>query len=359
MTNKIKIDTYHFDKLPKIAGTQIALGGFSGLVYEGINPKNGQMSFLTHTDRGPNSEQEIHNGLASRRFALPDFQPRWVRFELDPIQKTAHVVQEILLSDTSGKALTGRPNTNPQTNTTDIDEVPLTLEGRPLPFNRSGIDPEGIAKDRNGNFWMIEEYRPSFLKFSPAGKLLARFVPHGSDTKNTPGAKEALPKTLRERQMNRGFEGLAIEGDHLYAFLQSPLESEVKNSLEASIIEFNIQSEAFTHEYTYTFDGKEADKIGDATSLGNKKFLVIEQNSKTNHKSFRKVFEITLGKNSKDIQKRLLVDLTALGFGDIEKFEGLALIDAQRIAVLNDNDFAFAGPSPTLLGVIHLPVPLF
>ena len=38
------------------AGQKLFLGGFSGLHFEGIDPKTGRYKFITHTDRGPNAE---------------------------------------------------------------------------------------------------------------------------------------------------------------------------------------------------------------------------------------------------------------------------------------------------------------
>lgn len=51
---------FTFDNLPLLgttaAGQNISLGGFSGLHFESINPKNGNLQFITHPDRGPNTD---------------------------------------------------------------------------------------------------------------------------------------------------------------------------------------------------------------------------------------------------------------------------------------------------------------
>ncbi len=77
-----KLTIYEFADLPKLGttsqGEDILLGGFSGLYFQGI-ASNGNLKFVTHTDRGPNGEPVG----ANRPFLLPDFQPEIVNFELN------------------------------------------------------------------------------------------------------------------------------------------------------------------------------------------------------------------------------------------------------------------------------------
>jgi hypothetical protein len=73
-----KTEIYTFDRaeMPSIgetaAGQKLFLGGFSGLHFEGIDPKTGRYKFITHTDRGPNAEP---TGI-ERPFLLPNFARR-------------------------------------------------------------------------------------------------------------------------------------------------------------------------------------------------------------------------------------------------------------------------------------------
>ena len=82
-TDKFAMYPFNPAALPSIgataAGQKLFLGGFSGLHFEGIDPRTGRYKFLTHTDRGPNAEP---NGI-DRPFLLPGFAPEIVRFELD------------------------------------------------------------------------------------------------------------------------------------------------------------------------------------------------------------------------------------------------------------------------------------
>jgi 2',3'-cyclic-nucleotide 2'-phosphodiesterase/3'-nucleotidase/5'-nucleotidase len=76
-----------------------------------------------------------------------------------------------------------------------------------------------------------------------------------------------------------------------------------------------------------------------------------------------------LKRGIKPIEKRLYVDLVAAGYHNVQKVEGLAWIDEDTIAVVNDNDFGVGRisiegstgrftllpdyrPEPVMLGVI-------
>ncbi len=354
----IQKQIFQFKDLPKLEGSndKISLGGFSGLAYEGVNPVTGRKSFLTHTDRGPNSEQELtEDKLAARRFGLPTFNPLLVRFELDEDTLTAKITEVKALKSKNGKAISGLPNLDPKSKRKDADEVPLSSDGKSLTYNPSGLDPEAVVMSADGDYWMVEEYRPSILQFGSNGKLKNRYIPAGTRVKGMEAAVEALPASLGNRQMNRGFEGLAQHNGKLYAFLQSPLDSK---GLEIPVIEFDLKSKKVTHEFNYILESTKADKIGDAVAIGKNRFLVIEQNSKTNNQSFRKIFEITLAKGQ-PLEKKLVADLSELGFSHIEKFEGLTVLGPRSLALISDNDFAFAKPDASILVLLHLDKDLF
>lgn len=356
--NGIRSEVFHFKKLPSLEGSQdkIKLGGFSGLTYEGVNPDTGRKSFLTHTDRGPNSEQEkTKEGLAARRFGLSNFAPTLIRFELDEKELEAVITEVKPLKTSAGLPISGLPNLAPESKRKDADEVPLSEDGKALEYNPSGLDPEGVVQTPDGSYWMVEEYRPSILHFSKEAKLIKRYIPAGSRVKGMEAAVEQLPASLKNRQQNRGFEGLAINGTNIFAFLQSPLNPK---GLEIPVIEFDTRSKKVVYEHIYTLESDKADKIGDAVSIGKNRFLVIEQNSKTNDKAFRKVFQVTLEKG-KPLQKKLIVDLVEMGFAKVEKFEGMTILGPRSIALVNDNDFSFLHPDQAMLVLLHFATDLF
>lgn len=60
-----------------------------------------------------------------------------------------------------------------------------------MPYDPFGGDFEGILRDKDGNFWMCDEYHPAIYKFNPNGVLIDRYVPDGTsllgDTPQAPG----------------------------------------------------------------------------------------------------------------------------------------------------------------------------
>ncbi len=425
LVNAKNLDIYEFNPaaLPSIgataAGQELFLGGFSGLHFEGFDPATGRYKFLTHTDRGPNAEPSGIN----RPFLLPGFTPEIVRFEVGRDTGELTLTQRIPLQRGQGNPLTdpltGLPNTRIDNlaNTPHNDERAIDLLGNEQPLDPLGGDFEGIVVDRNdGSFWMVDEYRPAIYHFDPNGVLIDRFVPIGSAAAagQTLGT-EVLPEVLAQRRQNRGFEAVAFDGGKIYAFVQSPLRNPVtlgNPALNAMnnirVVEFNPATLA-TRQFIYVLDNPDlgaepntrADKIGDAVSFRNGEFLVVERDddsvpgddpSSIEKKIYR--FNLTgatdvssltgtvgttgrtvdqltveemLQNGIHPIEKILHVDLNAVGYNQVQKVEGLALIDPQTLAVINDNDFGVASitvnddgtftlnyiPEPIQLGIIE------
>ena len=376
-----------------LGGQQMKLGGFSGLQFEGVDPTTGRYKFVTNTDRGPNAEP---TGIL-RPFLLPNFTPEIVRFELDRNTGVLSLTQRIPLQRAPGQSLTGRPNTaiSGDANAAYNDEVPVDLLGNVLPLDPLGADVEGLAVDpADGSFWMVDEYRPAIYHFDSQGVLLKRYIPIGTATAAGQPAgslgDEVLPAVLAQRRQNRGFEGIALDGGKIYAFVQSPLRNPTSLSnatlngmLNIRVVEFDPATLA-TRQFIYVLDnpnlGAEPntrpDKIGDATALGNGEFLVIERDDDAVPGDVptvieKKVFRFSLagatdvssftgtvgstGKtvdqltvtemvlnNIRPIDKTMYVDLNAAGYNGVQKVEGLAVVDEQTIAVINDNDFGVA-----------------
>ncbi len=386
-----------------LAGNEILrLGGFSGLAFEGTTA-DGKLKFITNTDRGPNAEP---NAASERPFLLPNFNPRLVRFELDPATGKFTLTQQIALRDSAGRPLTGLPNTalTGTTNTPYNDEIPIDLKGKVLPLDQLGGDFEGVAIDEDGTFWMPDEYRPAIYHFNATGRLLERYIPFGTHAAAglpAPGGVgalgiEALPAVIGQRRQNRGMEAIALQDGKVYAFVQSPIRNPASLSnatLNAMrnirVIEFDPATRA-TRQFLYVMDNPvpevgnandtRADKIGDAVAVPGGGFLVVERDddavdSDTLSAITKKIYAFKLGtatditgleglydiggvQKSLDqmttaelaalpvpvtpIAKTLHVDLAKAGFAGVEKIEGLALLDDGRLAVVNDNDFTVA-----------------
>lgn len=392
------LETFAFNDLPSIGtttgGQTINLGGFSGLTFEGY-ASNGNLKFLTHTDRGPNGEPTGQN----RPFALPNFTPEIVRFELSRSTGQVTITQRLQLKRSNGQLLTGLPDINlPGGVESSIhhDET-----GRDLFGNLTGVDPlggdlEGIVVATDGSFWMVDEYRPAIYHFDAAGVLIKRYVPIGAaaaagQPAGTYGV-EALPEIIAQRRQNRGFEGVAFQNGKLYAFVQSPIRnptSTTNGTLNGwkytRVIEFDPITETTTAQYIYVMDNipsvngttdTRADKIGDAVAIGNGEFLLVERDDDaidsdpladiqkkiyrfslsgaTNVNGMANVFpngktieQMTLTELAASgvtpISKYLHVDLATAGYNTVEKVEGLTIVDCNTLAVINDNDFTVAG----------------
>jgi myo-inositol-hexaphosphate 3-phosphohydrolase/phosphodiesterase/alkaline phosphatase D-like protein len=403
-----KLTTYEFQNLPKLGttttGQDIFLGGFSGLYFQGIAP-NGNLKFVTNTDRGPNGEPTGVN----RPFFLPDFQPEIVSFELNKSTGEITITKRTGLYRQDGiTPLTGLPNLQAGAGgLAYTDEVAVDLNNKPLPNDPLGADVEGIVVAKNGDYWLVDEYRPAIYHFDVNGKLLDRFIPKGTATAPNPDqpagtfGTEVLPEVYASRRNNRGFEAVALEGSKLYAFIQSPIDNPdntgdttSRGSRNLRILEFDIATKQVTGEYLYLLDditgagNAKTDKLGDAVSLGNGKFAVVERDDLGTNASNKLIYQIDLtratninnpanftlptGKTIEQLSptelaaakiipvtKNLIANAAQLGYTGVEKLEGLALVAPNTLALLNDNDFNVTGNTPTeKLGILELPKPL-
>jgi hypothetical protein len=400
-----KLTTYEFQNLPKLGttstGQDIFLGGFSGLYFQGV-ADNGNLKFVTNTDRGPNGEPTGQN----RPFFLPNFQPEIVSFELNQTTNQITITKRTGLFREDGTTpLTGLPNVQAgAAGTAYTDEIGVDLNGQILPNDTLGADVEGIVIAKNGDYWLVDEYRPAIYHFDVNGKLLDRFVPQGTAIATEPDqpagtfGTEVLPAVYAQRRANRGFEAIALEGNKLYAFIQSAIDNPdngtdttSRNSRNLRILEFDIVSKQVTGEYLYLLDditgsgNAKTDKIGDAVALGNGKFAVVERDDRSDNTSNKLIYQIDLaaatninnpanftlpsGKTIEQLSpaelttagiiaanKTLIVNAAQIGYTGVEKLEGLALVAPNILAVINDNDFNVAGTTiPEKLGIIELP----
>lgn len=186
---------------------------------------------------------------------------------------------------------------------------------------------------------------------------------------------EALPSVLLHRKINRGFEGLAqLPGGDLVMALQSPLSLPDTGAGSASrntrLLRFSPKKKAVTAEYAYRFDPvnvvdpSEDDtselKISSVVAVGGDRLLVEERTDKAARLQLVKLgrqADILGGPYDDDttspsleqlhdpaasgvpvLAKQLVVDLgTAAGVPG--KIEGIARVDHDTLALINDNDF--------------------
>ncbi|MEU1181848.1 esterase-like activity of phytase family protein [Streptomyces sp. NPDC005820] len=333
-----------------------------------ICPTGRKGEFWTITDRGPNGQIKI-DGKKRRTFPVPGFDPAIVRIRVTG--DTVKVLDALPITTSSGKPVTGLSNQEGR------DEAPYSYDARtPLSYNPNGLDTEGIVRAADGSFWLADEYGPSLVHVSARGKVLTRYVPEGL---NLAGADypvvEALPSVLLHRKINRGFEGLAqLPGGDLVLAVQSPLSLPDTDAGEASrttrLLRFSPKKNAVTAEYAYRFDPvsvvdpSEDDtselKISSVVAVGGDRLLVEERTDKA---ARLQVVRLTRGANilggrwdddttSPSLEqlddpaasgvpvlaKRLVVDLGTVE-GVPGKIEGVARVDHDTLALINDNDF--------------------
>ncbi|MDJ0694604.1 esterase-like activity of phytase family protein [Mastigocoleus sp. MO_188.B34] len=405
------------------AGQTIDLGGISGLYYAG--QEDDKIKFVSVPDRGPNPDtfKEDKNGDGTedtvRPLALPDYQARIVEIELDTTTGVASVSNQIFLTrneDGVSKPITGAPNFVFDVDGNQVDEFPVDAAGNPVELDPFGGDLEGIVIDGDGNYWMVDEYRPAIYQFDSDGVLLNRFIPEGTAALagQAEGAfgTETLPAEYANRRRNRGFEAIALDTDEeiLYSFIQTPLANPDRAASDASdvirVLGINPVTGEPVAEYICLLEdsavrsGGRVDKMGDAVYVGDGKFQVIERDSAVGENAKKFIFEIdlkgatnlladdapsliadkTLEQHTADelvaqginpVHKTKVTNLPSIGYQAGDKPEGLALLPDGRLAVINDNDFGLLdetipedgsgtvainpNPTKTILGLIEFP----
>lgn len=365
----------------------------SGLAFKGM-ADDGTLEFYAITDRGPNGDgptAPVPNGGGatniSKVFPAPSFAPS---FGIVRIGKTGAVLASSLpLKLDASRKITGLP---PQSGVGSTGETPLTdryvFDAAKANYDANGLDPETLVLDKARNvLWTSDEYGPFIARINIATGVIEK--------KYAPGSGPAdLPLVLAQRRPNRGMEGLALDAANgkLHGFLQSPIDPKdgAGKSIQATPpggsktdvrhiakftrwLAFDPATET-SKLYAYPIDGSQYDKnrtgnakLGDVVSLGNGRFIVIEQGArKSDAKVFNKLMLVELPADATDIaafdhnleissitqapsggadysavvtmRKTELLDLNALGWL-AEKAEGLTVVDDQTLALVNDNDF--------------------
>lgn len=323
----------------------------SALALKSIN-QDGTIEFYAITDRGPNGDipTYVKDGkkMSGKFFPTPNFTPSIGVIKVDPAKHRADIISSIPLK-VDGKAITGKPVPSGLTGSTN--EVALDFNMNNLGTDKNGLDTEGIALDKDGNFWISDEYGPFVAKVDKKGNIIEKY-----------GPGMGLPKILADRVPNRGSEGVTVdENGHVFALIQSPLDIDGKTGKTAKytrIVELDPVTKQTTM-YAYPVDtgykNTGAAKLGDITSIGNGQFLMIEQ-GKQNGEMQNLIYKVDLNgatpvADNGDLEygrldssfvpakKELVLDLRAQGW-NIEKAEGLVLMpDRRTIVVVNDNDF--------------------
>jgi len=361
----------------------------SALAFKGTNA-NGELEFYGLTDRGPNGDGPNLPALSgtgitgSKIFPAPSFAPS---FGVITVGKSGAVLTSSTPIKVSATVATSglpvAPGTVGYTSELPVMDAMKYDAASKATFNAGGLDSEAIVFDKKRNvLWVSDEYGPFIEKIDPAtGIILNKYAPG-----------TGLPAIFAKRRANRGMEGMTLDTttDKLHGFLQSPLtdgstaytvtgKSELieRYARFTRWIEFDPTTGTAGKMYAYPLaatdyqDGRTGNaKLGDVVALGNGKFIVIEQGAAPDGTVFNKLMLVEIGAatdiaaaaynvttsdlekssmggvavNGADwtsvvaLKKTVLLDLKAIGWL-AEKAEGLTIVDANTLALVNDNDF--------------------
>lgn len=325
----------------------------SGLTFK-QRDSEGNFIFYSITDRGVNlSDAKLTDGQRAVMFPFPEFKPFVSEIKLT-VGKGAEITAIYDLK------LSGLP---PKTKEA-LQPISANLDV--LNFDPHGIDSEAIDFDRQGNFWIAEEYRPAILQFSPSGKKLRQI-----------DVGDFLPEIKNFKMDNRGIESLVVTpNDKLVFAVESVLNIENKTKQTAEfirVVEYDIKTAEFK-VFAYAFDptnykNRANVKIGDIAAINDDNFLFIEQGMGESGDFINDIYLVST-KGATEISKLRHKNGTHLEYGPInnvidfplkkrkllsmrdhdwshEKLEGLTYIDQNTIAITNDNDF---GIEPEFMG---------
>lgn len=354
-------------------------------------PKDPANVIWTVGDRGPNiacSEMKTIAGIADfapckgvrngRIYPTPSYAPSIYRVVLLD-DGSFRVTDVITLKDRDGRPLSGMLNPLK----TAATENAMDGRGKPLPRELNGFDAEGIVRLADGSFWIGDENGPSIAHFSADGRMIARYVPQGTEGEFA-GAKYdvkgTLPAILAKRAINRGIESMAVSPDErfLYFIMQNPLANpDVKayqQAKNARLFKIERASMKVVGEYVYTLDDpatfrrdpskrQNDPRISEMMAIGLDQLVVLERTEQTT-----KLYEIQLagatniaGTRWDDVATSPSLEQTAVAaakitavpktlrldtgnFPDIVgKTEGMALLGDGALAIINDDDYGIAG----------------
>ncbi len=375
-------------ELPK--GTMRLRSGFGS----GLSRRPGDQpgTFWAVGDRGPN----IKVKAAVKRYGLDRLERLrgeegakiMPRLDLGPAIAELRIaggsvklLRTLRISDPAGRPISGLPVPGgPHT----LCEPAFDLAGEPLEPDPSGLDTEGIAALPGGGFWVGDEFGPSLVRLDSGGRVLKRLVPDGVTLDGAAYPVEArLPAIAARRQLNRGFEAVALSPDGKWLFLafQSPLahpdEEAHERARHVRLWRLDAETGAFAAQYLYPLDppetflrdqaegplGRSDLKVSELCWAGPDLLLVLERGSQTTKiyavapsERFElhpvhidpatrpTVEQLSAGDDPRlpVLPKRLVLS-TDDAPGIAADLEGMAILSERELLLVNDNDFGVEG----------------
>lgn len=356
----ISIDIYPFQNLPLIGladSLQVFEGGFSGLHYI----PGTAYEFYMVNDRGPNVKASAYMNGDAKVLPFPSYGPAIFHMALREgkmhILSTFRPLVDTIPLSSKTPFLPGM---------TKVETMLDVTRDSILSPSEYGVDLEGITVDAEGFIWLCEEYRPALLRIDPRSKKIVKsysFTPGWENIDHTP-----LDSILRYRRPNRGFEGLTITPEgKIVAVLQSPLH---KTGMAYTKLNRILVLDPKTDEQQWYFYPMETDtgsirqndwKLGAISAINEQRFYVLEHAAHGGD-NLKYITEIDLKDASSHpadgtapewnapadispVNKQILLDLRAHGWDEaLEKAEGIAVIDSNTLAIINDNDYGVNSP---------------
>lgn len=236
----------------------------------GVNTNRlGGFNSSLHYDRA----HDVYYGLADRGAGggAYSYETRVQQFHIDTDLNTGAIGNFVLRKTIPFKTADGSAAFN--------GVSPSRLNGSPSVLGLS-FDPEGLAIGPNGHMYVADEYGPSLYEFAPVdvgGQTEARFVrsfaiPNNLLPRDSSGAinydavRAPTPPDLAlvsGRQESRGFEGLAIHGNSLWAAMQDPLaeeggSNEGRRSRNTRLVEFDLTTGLSARQVIYQLENRAA-----------------------------------------------------------------------------------------------------
>lgn len=378
-------------EIPLPGGTMRIRSGFgSGLSRRAGDPPG---TVWAVGDRGPNIKVETAvkvYGLARLDSLRGEEDAKIMpRTDLGPALAELRVagnrverVRSLRIADLRGRSVSGLPVPG---GAHMKCEPAFDLGGAPLAPDPSGLDTEGIAALADGGFWVADEFGPSLVRLDSVGRVLKRLIPEGTRLDGAAYPVEAcLPAIAARRQLNRGFEGIALsrDGRWLFVAFQSPLahpdEAAHARGRHVRLWRLDSTTGAIAAQYLYPLDPPEAFrrgrergpiersdlKVSELCHAGADSLLALERGSEST-KIYRitpadafalppehldpatrpTVEQLSAGEGGPGLPvlaKRLLFDTDAapeIG----PDLEGMAILSPCELLLVSDNDFGVEG----------------
>lgn len=266
--------------------------------------------------------------------------------------------------------------------------IPFALTRPDRLLTGADLDPESVRRADDGTFWFGDEFGPFLLHADATGKVLAApFAPPGEQSPQNPYLASRDRWTI---PASRGFEAMAgsIDGRRLYPMLEGARRDDNERHRRV-IMEFDLRKPRFTgRTWSYRTDADFPDAvIGDMTSLGDQRFVLIERDDEQGAAARqKKIYAIDLRRRDADghLVKRLVVDLLAIrdphrislpprpgefGVGSrfsfpLQSVESVEVLEDNRLLIANDNNYPFNDgrwtsrdrPDDTELIIVHAPL---